>query len=85
MNPIDQQSDPNVQQDAMSPAATPPPVPSAPHPLDGSQFHSVIDEQVYAELPPTPEEQRPHRVSPLFVPPDDKDRPDKVTISVGPA
>lgn len=28
-------------------------------PLDGSQFLNVIEEQIYSELRPTPQEQRP--------------------------
>ncbi len=31
------------------------------HAMDGSQFHNVIEEQVWSELPPTPEEQMPRR------------------------
>lgn len=35
----------------------------APHyvgkPLDGSQYHDVVEEQVYADKRPTPEEQKP--------------------------
>ncbi len=32
-----------------------------PHALDGSQFHNVIEEQSWSELPPTQEEQMPRR------------------------
>ena len=28
-------------------------------PLDGSQYRNIIEEQIYSELPPTPEEQEP--------------------------
>lgn len=28
-------------------------------PLDGSQYLNIIEEQIYSELPPTPEEQQP--------------------------
>ena len=28
-------------------------------PLDGSQYRNIIEEQIYSELPPTPEEQQP--------------------------
>lgn len=37
--------------------------PYAGKPLDGSQYHDVVEEQVYAEQRPTPEEQRPRRSS----------------------
>lgn len=30
-------------------------------PLDGSQYLNVIEEQIYSELPPTPQEQQPIR------------------------
>lgn len=30
-------------------------------PLDGSQYHTVIEEQIYSELPPTSQEQQPIR------------------------
>ena len=30
-------------------------------PLDGSQYFTVIEEQIYAELPPTQKEQQPIR------------------------
>lgn len=33
-------------------------VPHVGHPLDGSQYQDVVDEQLWAEKPPTPEEQR---------------------------
>ncbi len=54
-----------------------------PHALDGSQYHSIIEEQVYAEQPPTAEEQKPWRI---FHP--ETEQPaetavDKPTISVG--
>lgn len=42
--------------------AEPAPVPGGPYagkPLDGSQYHDVIDEQRYADQRPTPEEQKP--------------------------
>lgn len=35
------------------------PLPYAGKPLDGSQYHDVIEEQEYAEQRPTPEEQKP--------------------------
>jgi hypothetical protein len=89
MNSIDQRSGPNVQPDLPdSPdqsSTAPPESPAQPvvHPLDGSQFHNVIDEQIYAELPPTAEEQRPLSRRPQNAsqqPP----RPDDPAISVGP-
>ena len=54
-----------------------------PHALDGSQYHSIIEEQVYADQPPTLEEQKPWRI---FHPDTEKPveaAPDKPTISVG--
>lgn len=33
-------------------------VPHVGRPLDGSQYQDVVDEQLWAEKPPTPEEQR---------------------------
>ncbi len=89
MNSIDQKSGPNVQPDQPDPtdqlptAPTESPAQPLVHPLDGSQFHNVIDEQVYAELPPTAEEQRPLSRRPQNAsqqPP----RPDDPAISVGP-
>lgn len=62
-------------------SATPP---APPHPLDGSQYHNVIEEQVYSELPPTAEEQRPRRVRQLADPDAVQPHPDDPTISVGP-
>ncbi len=47
---------------APAPEATPVPSPTAGEPLDGRQFHNVIDEQRYAEQPPTHEEQTPWRI-----------------------
>lgn len=35
------------------------PMPFAGKPLDGSQYHDVIEEQEYAERRPSPEEQAP--------------------------
>ncbi len=35
----------------------------SPHPLDGSQYHNIIEEQEYSERRPTPEEQKPWRIS----------------------
>lgn len=62
--------------------ATPAPA-GAPHPLDGSQFHNVVEEQQYSELPPTPEEQAPRRVRHLPPPPAVQPHPDDPAISVG--
>ncbi len=55
------------------------------HAMDGSQFHNVIEEQSWSELPPTQEEQMPRRARHL----DDADReqtshPVQAQISVGP-
>lgn len=36
-----------------------PPSPFAGKPLDGSQYHDVIEEQQYAEKRPSPEEEKP--------------------------
>lgn len=30
-------------------------------PLDGSQYHDVVDEQIYSEQRPRPEEEQPRR------------------------
>ena len=35
---------------------------SSQHAVDGSQYHSVIEEQIYAEQSPTAEEQKPWRI-----------------------
>ncbi len=64
-------------------STTPSSPPSPPHALDGSQYHNVIEEQVYAEQPPTAEEQKPWRI---FHPDSGMPRdtsPDEPTISVG--
>ncbi len=65
-----------------TPAGTTPRV----HAMDGSQFHNVIEEQTWSDLPPTQEEQMPRRARHL----DDADgeqapHHDQVQISVGPA
>ncbi|RJF98348.1 hypothetical protein [Noviherbaspirillum saxi] len=44
----------NVTEAAKTPAS-----PYAGRPLDGSQYVDVIEEQEYADLPPTREEQQP--------------------------
>jgi hypothetical protein len=59
------------------------PATAAPHPLDGSQFHAVIDEQVWSELRPTQEEQRPRRAHQLPAPAALSPHPDDPAISVG--
>lgn len=46
-------------QPADHPPPRPAPGPYAGKPLDGSQYHDVIDEQQYADQRPTPEEQQP--------------------------
>jgi len=82
MNMIDKESRRNVPSDSASGAK---PVPAAPHPLDGSQFHNVIEEQVCSELPPTPEEQMPRRARHLPDPAGQHPHPDDPAISVGDA
>ncbi len=62
----------------------PRPLPAAPHPLDGSQFHNVVEEQAYSELPPTAEEQAPRRARQLPDPEPVRPHPDDPSISVGP-
>ena len=52
-----------------------------PHALDGSHYHSIIEEQVYADQPPTPEEQKPFHPETEEKPAEAA--PDKPTISVG--
>ncbi len=76
-----------VMPDAMAvPGSTTLSAASAPHPLDGSQFHNVIEEQSWSELPPTPEEQMPwralHREQRQEEPSSHQEPPQ---ISVGPA
>lgn len=44
------------EQKAQAPA-----VPYAGKPLDGSQYHDVIEEQIYSEQRPRPEEEQPRR------------------------
>jgi hypothetical protein len=56
------------------------------HAMDGSQFHNVIEEQTWAELPPTREEQMPRRARHL----DEGEsaqspHQEQAQISVGPA
>jgi hypothetical protein len=80
MNIIDKKYPRNVQP---TPTVPPGALASERHPLDGSQFHNVIEEQVYSELPPTPEEQIPHRAGHLPEP--DPSPPDKPTLSIGPS
>ena len=81
-NQHDSAKDPKTQErpqppDAVEPAET------HPHPLDGSQYHNVIEEQEYAERRPTPEEQRPWRIShPDQEQPSSHVRPDP-SISIG--
>jgi hypothetical protein len=50
-------------------------------PLDGSQYHNVIEEQVYSELPPSQEEQQPVRARHLDKP--QTPHPHDLLISVG--
>jgi len=57
---------------------------ASPHALDGSQYHNIIEEQVYAEQRPSPQEQRPWRIfHPTQTEPPTPE-PDKPSISVGP-
>ncbi|HJV76251.1 MAG TPA: hypothetical protein VJ654_18670 [Noviherbaspirillum sp.] len=44
---------------AASKQVAPPPSPFAGKPLDGSQYHDVIEEQAYAEKRSSPEEEKP--------------------------
>ena len=60
------------------------PVPAV-HPMDGSQFHTVIDEQVWSEQAATPEEQAPRRVRGLPEPEPAKTHPEDPSLSVGDA
>ncbi len=56
----------------------------APHPMDGSQFHNVIEEQTWSELPPTQEEQMPRRARHLDAPEHEQaSHPSQAQISVG--
>ena len=63
------------------------PVPAKEHALDGSQYHNIIEEQVYAEQPPTAEEQKPWRVFHQHETQDsktgDQGSPEAPAISVG--
>ena len=56
-------------------------IPHIGKPLDGSQYRTVIEEQVYAELPPTPQEQMPvrarHAAKGRSTPPADTGHPSK--------
>lgn len=81
MNTIDKQIQRNVQP---NPDTSLQDSSQRQHSLDGSQFHNVIDEQVYAEQPPTPEEQRPRRVHHVPDPAEQGPHPDDPAISVGP-
>ena len=82
MNMIDKESRRNVPSDSASGAK---PVPAAPHPLDGSQFHNVIEEQAWSDAPPTQQEQAPRRARHLPDPEQAKPHPDDPSISVGSA
>lgn len=79
MKMIDKTSGLNVQPSVAIPSPVAPP-----HPLDGSQYHNVIEEQLYAELPPTQEEQQPRRARHLAEPEPIQPHPDDPAISVGP-
>ncbi len=92
MKMIDQDKRPNVQPNVQAgrPREAEPqhrpeaqPVPASPHPLDGSQYHGVIEEQARAEQPPTEEEQAPRRVRHLPDPAPVQPHPDDPSISVG--
>lgn len=80
MKMIDKENQRNVPSET---GQAPKPVPASPHPVDGSQFHNVIDEQIWSEQPPTPEEQEPRRVRHLPDPETAKPHPDDPSISVG--
>lgn len=81
------QSQSPVERPAMPETLSGSPVPaSAPHPMDGSQFHNVIEEQTWSDLPPTPEEQMPRRARHLDdAESDQAPHPEQAQISVGPA
>ncbi len=88
MNTIDKKCPGNVQPKVPEdPGENTGVIPAARHPLDGSQFHNVIEEQVYSELPPTPEEQMPRRAQHLTDPEPSPPPPppEKPAISVGPS
>ncbi len=56
------------------------------HAMDGSQFHNVIEEQTWSDLPPTREEQLPRRARHLDETGEDpQPHHEPVQISVGPA
>lgn len=80
MKMIDQDKRPNVQPDSQS---GPKPAPVAPHPVDGSQYHGVIEEQAWSEQPPSAEEQAPRRVRHLPEPAALPPHPDDPSISIG--
>ena len=79
MKMIDKTSGRNVQPSLPKSASAVPP-----HPLDGSQYHNVIEEQLYSELAPTAEEQMPCRFRHLADPEPVQPHPDDPSISVGP-
>lgn len=49
----------NTKAPAEPKQTVPPPSPFAGKPLDGSQYHDVIEEQQYAEKRASPEEEKP--------------------------
>ena len=81
------QSQSSVEKSAMPETLSGSPVSaSAPHPMDGSQFHNVIEEQTWSDLPPTPEEQLPRRARHLVdAESEQTPHPEQAQISVGPA
>jgi hypothetical protein len=80
MNMMDKASGQIVQ------PATPMSTPAGPsHPLDGSQYHNVIEEQTHSELPPTPEEQMPRRARHLAEPDPVQPHSDAPVLSIGPS
>lgn len=80
MTMMDKQRQGNVPEPEL---LAPEDLPTPSHPLDGSQFHNVVDEQRWAELPPTPEEQAPRRVRRLPEPDALIPHPDDPGISIG--
>lgn len=40
-----------------------PPLPTVGHPLDGSQYQNIVEEQRYSEQRPSREEQQPRRAN----------------------
>ena len=80
-----QPSGSSIKSDAAPASSFAASAPSRPHAMDGSQFHNVIEEQTWSELPPTPEEQMPRRARHLDDAEEQAPHPAQAQISVGPA